>query len=70
MNLMHRASLLACTVTCEFRAAIPLLTAHGVQIIAMESTGVYGVILHEMLQEAGFDVWLVTPPHLRCAIPL
>lgn len=53
------------TFTCEFRAAIALLTSHGVQSIAMESTGVYGVILHEMLQEAGFDVWLVNPAHLR-----
>ncbi len=53
------------TFTCEFRAAIKLLTDAGVQSIAMESTGVYGVILHEMLQEAGFDVWLVNPAHLR-----
>lgn len=53
------------TFTCEFRAAITLLTDAGVQSIAMESTGVYGVILHEMLQEAGFDVWLVNPAHLR-----
>jgi len=53
------------TFTCEFRAAIELLSNHGVQSIAMESTGVYGVILHEMLQEAGFEVWLVNPAHLR-----
>lgn len=53
------------TFTCEFRAAIKLLADAGVQSIAMESTGVYGVILHEMLQEAGFDVWLVNPAHLR-----
>jgi transposase len=53
------------TFTCDFRAAIELLTAYGVQSIAMESTGVYGVILHEMLQEAGFEVWLVNPAHLR-----
>ncbi|MCC5908234.1 MAG: IS110 family transposase [Balneolaceae bacterium] len=53
------------TFTCEFHVAIKLLTGHGVQSIAMESTGVYGVILHEMLQEAGFEVWLVNPAHLR-----
>lgn len=53
------------TFTCDFHAAIELLTSYGVQSIAMESTGVYGVILHEMLQEAGFEVWLVNPAHLR-----
>jgi len=53
------------TFTCDFNAAIELLAAHDVQSIAMESTGVYGVILHEMLQEAGFEVWLVNPAHLR-----
>jgi transposase len=53
------------TFTCEFRAAIELLSRHGVQSIAMESTGVYGMILHEMLQEAGFEVFLVNPSHLR-----
>jgi len=53
------------TFTCEFHAAIELLTSYGVQSIAMESTGVYGVILHEMLQQAGFEVWLVNPAHLR-----
>lgn len=53
------------TFTCEFHAAIALLTHHGVQHIAMESTGIYGVILHEMLQAAGFEVFLVNPAHLR-----
>lgn len=53
------------TFTCEFRAAIELLKTHHVQNIAMESTGVYGVILHEMLQQAGFEVWLVNPAHIR-----
>jgi transposase len=53
------------TFTCEFRAAIELLKTRHVQSIAMESTGVYGVILHEMLQQAGFEVWLVNPAHIR-----
>lgn len=53
------------TFTCDFRAAIELLKAHGVETMAIESTGVYGVVLHEMLQEAGFEVWLVNPAHLR-----
>jgi transposase len=53
------------TFTCEFRAAIELLKQRGVQNVAIESTGVYGVILHEMLQQAGLEVYLVNPAHLR-----
>lgn len=53
------------TFTCDFRAAIELLKAHGVETMAIESTGVYGVVLHEMLQQAGFEVYLVNPAHLR-----
>lgn len=53
------------TFTCEFHAAIERLKTHQVQTVAIESTGVYGVILHEMLQQAGFEVYLVNPAHLR-----
>jgi transposase len=53
------------TFTSEFYAAIELLKTVRVESIAMESTGVYGVILHEMLAEAGFEVYLVNPAHLR-----
>lgn len=35
------------------------LLLHGVKTVAMEATGVYWVILYEVLEEAGLDVWLV-----------
>lgn len=53
------------TFTCEFNAAISLLKEKNVATIAMESTGVYGVILFEMLKEVGFEVFLVNPAHLK-----
>lgn len=53
------------TFTCDFHAAIELLKQRGVQNVAIESTGVYGVILHEMLQQAGLEVYLVNPAHVR-----
>jgi len=35
------------------------LLKHKIETVAMEATGVYWVILYEILEEAGFDVWLV-----------
>ena len=35
------------------------LLLHGVKTVAMEATGVYWVILYEVLEEANLDVWLV-----------
>jgi len=35
------------------------LLKHKVETVAMEATGVYWVILYEILEEAGIDVWLV-----------
>jgi transposase len=35
------------------------LLEHKVETVAMEATGVYWVILYEILEEAGLDVWLV-----------
>lgn len=35
------------------------LLLHGAKTVAMEATGVYWVILYEVLEEAGIDVWLV-----------
>ncbi len=35
------------------------LLSHGVETVAMEATGVYWVILYELLDRAGLDVWLV-----------
>src|SRR5690554_6806545 len=35
------------------------LLSHGIETVAMEATGVYWVILYEILERAGLDVWLV-----------
>lgn len=53
------------TFTCEFMAAAHLLKAEKIEDIAIESTGVYGVMLHEILQQQGFNVCLVNPSHAK-----
>lgn len=47
------------TFTTDFRLAIGYLLSHKIETVAMEATGVYWVILYDMLEAAGFDVWLV-----------
>lgn len=53
------------TFTDDFEQAIAEMRKRNVQSIAMESTGVYGVILFEMLQKAGIEVFLVNPARLK-----
>jgi transposase len=47
------------TFTEDFLKLRDYLLEHKVDSVAMESTGVYWVILYEVLVEAGIDVWLV-----------
>lgn len=47
------------TFTSEFKKAASYLQDHGVQTVAMEATGSYWIILYDVLEESGFDVWLV-----------
>ena len=47
------------TFTEDFRLLRDYLLKHKVKTVAMEATGVYWVILYEILEEAGIDVWLV-----------
>jgi transposase len=47
------------TFTEDFILLRDYLLAHKVKSVAMEATGVYWVILYEILEEAGIDVWLV-----------
>lgn len=47
------------TFTEDFENARDYLLQNKVKTIAMEATGVYWVILYEILEQAGFDVWLV-----------
>lgn len=45
--------------TSDIEALRDYLLLHKVQTVAMEATGIYWVVLHEILEEAGLDVWLV-----------
>ncbi|MDD3687579.1 MAG: IS110 family transposase [Bacteroidales bacterium] len=47
------------TFTEDFILLRDYLLKHKIATVAMEATGVYWVILYEMLEEAGIDVWLV-----------
>jgi transposase len=47
------------TFTEDFLLLRDYLKKHKVKTVAMEATGVYWVILYEILEEAGIDVWLV-----------
>jgi hypothetical protein len=47
------------TFTEDFMLLRDYLLGHKVETVAMEATGVYWVILYQILEEAGIDVWLV-----------
>jgi len=47
------------TFTEDFILLRDYLLKHEIETVAMEATGVYWVILYEILEEAGIDVWLV-----------
>jgi transposase len=47
------------TFTEDFLQLKDYLLKHNVKTVAMEATGVYWVILYEILEESGIDVWLV-----------
>lgn len=47
------------TFTEDFILLRDYLLGHNIETVAMEATGVYWVILYEILEEAGIDVWLV-----------
>lgn len=47
------------TFTSEFNKAATYLKSHGIRTVAMEATGNYWVILYDILEKSGIDVWLV-----------
>jgi len=47
------------TFTPDFKALAEYLKNKDVNTVAMESTGVYWIVLYDILMEAGLDVWLV-----------
>ena len=51
--------------TCDLRNLSATLKSHGIESVAMESTGVYWVPLFLLLQEDGFEVYLVNSKHVK-----
>jgi transposase len=51
--------------TCDLMAIAKWLQECGVKTVAMESTGVYWVQLFLLLQEHGFEVFLVNAKHVK-----
>lgn len=47
------------TFTDDFEKLRDYLLKHKIDTVAMEATGVYWVILHDILEEGGIDVWIV-----------
>lgn len=47
------------TFTSDFKVLAEYLKNKNVTTVAMESTGVYWLVLYDILVAAGFDVWLV-----------
>src|SRR5436190_15832239 len=53
------------TVTAELYRIAHWLTACGVRTVAMESTGVYWIPLYQVLDERGFEAYLVNARHYK-----
>lgn len=47
------------TFTEDIGELCKYLRSHNVKTVAMEATGIYWIVLYEMLEETGIDVWLV-----------
>lgn len=47
------------TFTSDFIKASDYLKERNIKTVAMEATGVYWIVLYDILVQAGFDVWLV-----------
>jgi len=53
------------TFTTELMSAVQFLKTRKITSAAIESTGVYGVVLYEMLEAASIEVYLVNPSYLK-----
>ena len=51
--------------TADLLALVPWLRQCGITAVAMESTGVYWIPLYELLDAAGFEVYLVNARHVK-----
>lgn len=47
------------TFTGDLKKAVSFLIDQGIETAAMEATGVYWIILYDLLMESGIEVWLV-----------
>ncbi|NER32075.1 MAG: IS110 family transposase [Symploca sp. SIO1C4] len=50
--------------TVEMQEAVRWLLGCGVETVAMEATGVYWVVLHDLMEEAGIEVYVVNGRHV------
>jgi transposase len=53
------------TFTPDLHALVDWLEKCGVETVAMESTGVYWIPIYEILEERGFEAYLVNARHLK-----
>ena len=53
------------TYTEDFAEVVRYLGQHQITTVAMEATGVYWVVLHDMLEAAGMEVCVVNGAHAR-----
>jgi transposase len=51
--------------TCDLYAIADWLKECGIETIAMESTGVYWIPLYQILEQRGFEVFLVNAAHVK-----
>lgn len=49
------------TFTSFFEQAVEYLQLHTITSVAMEATGVYWIVLYDLLEQAGIEVFLVNP---------
>lgn len=55
----------ACAYTDDLEALVLELQAAGVQKVAMEATGVYWMVLYELMERHSLEVSLVNPKHFK-----
>ena len=53
------------TFTQDLRAIVQWLREYKVTSVAMESTGVYWIPLYELLEQEGFEIYLVNARHVK-----
>lgn len=53
------------TFTADLHRLVTWLLSHGIDTVAMESTGVYWIPIYELLEAAGMRVFLVNARHFK-----